>query len=1217
MRKKMIMFLILTMAALCGTISVQASDAWGTVTEDFEECTSADDVLSGALFASYTDLKPVLVSGINGTDLKISSKTDQPNTLYMTSVDFDKGTLSAAFSMRADSAPKRNWGYASHIVLRYDDTGGETKEETLAEFAYNVIRVKADGKETSASGFSPENTYRFSFDISKLYRGGQYILRVEYSINSNSYACEYVTNENGSCGLGFSSYEANALYIEEISARKIIGQRVIINENFNDYSDCNSFIPGRIFDLYTKSMPEIFGADFGKCLRISSSPASDNILTTKLINKDALKFDFEAGADLADGKNWGTSSKVIIRYDNAGGITKNEGIIDFADNLVRTRINGVIKSAASFEEDRFYRVKMNINKKYKNGKYVFVIDYEIEDKSFTAELETCADGKIGIGFHSIYGNSLLIKSISLEYNSKVYYPSKGEISEAFTGNCTDNSHPRIMMDSKRLSFIKSEINDDESFKKWYKNVKSQADKALAAPVSKYELRDGERLLYVSRDVFSNAVYPAFVYLIEGGDKYKQRVWEELKSAADFRDWHPAHFLDTAEMTYAFAICYDWLYDDWSDEQRKVIKNAIISLGLDAAMEAYNGTAQYDESVFGAYHNRTGWKNDKSNWGIVCNGGIAAGALAIMDSENKDYCAEVIYNALIGLESPLSLYSDDGAWIEGISYWQYATNYLCYMISSLKNTLGTTYGFLNKEGIKNSAGYLIGHTGTKAMFNYGDCGEGIVSTGALFYLADALNMPQINACRLNTMDKFGLGGGLQDIIYYNPDAEAAASPFNNIKFDSVGVVSSKSSDKSVMANYIAVKGGKIGVSHGDLDAGSFVIDALGERWACDFGTDKYTLDGYFDWSKRINYYRKRAEGHSAIVINPDGGADQKIGSEAKITRFISGENGMCAVMDLSEVYGDHVVSAERTVAVVDDYGKFIIQDEIKAKDKSDIYWFMQTGKNASVSQDKKSIVLSGPGKKRMLMVLQSDCDMAEFAVSDAKPLEASPNPAGQAVNSGYKRISVLCKNVDSLTLRVTFIPYYEGFEPVITTLRNFSDSNSLISDLGDFSTPETAGAKGILLDGKALEDFEENIYYYNAEAQNGYLPEITVQSDYDAQIKYGEISEITLKDPSGKLQDGKYYIVFSNVINNTSLNVKISENGEIISNIKEGNITVDAHYYDKEADIYIAQYDSDGALKSIYAGGNAALNINKKDTVRVFVWEKGGFQKPVIPAENVK
>ena len=47
--------------------------------------------------------------------------------------------------------------------------------------------------------------------------------------------------------------------------------------------------------------------------------------------------------------------------------------------------------------------------------------------------------------------------------------------------------------------------------------------------------------------------------------------KELEAAAHFTNWNPRHFLDTAEMTHAFAIGYDWLYEAWTPAQRATLR----------------------------------------------------------------------------------------------------------------------------------------------------------------------------------------------------------------------------------------------------------------------------------------------------------------------------------------------------------------------------------------------------------------------------------------------------------------------------------------------------------------------------------------------------------------------------------------------------------------------------------------------------------------------
>ena len=61
---------------------------------------------------------------------------------------------------------------------------------------------------------------------------------------------------------------------------------------------------------------------------------------------------------------------------------------------------------------------------------------------------------------------------------------------------------------------------------------------------------------------------------EAGDRLYNQT-ENLQ----FKDWNPARFLDTAEMTHAFAIGYDWLWHEWMPEQRDVLHQAIVKLSI--------------------------------------------------------------------------------------------------------------------------------------------------------------------------------------------------------------------------------------------------------------------------------------------------------------------------------------------------------------------------------------------------------------------------------------------------------------------------------------------------------------------------------------------------------------------------------------------------------------------------------------------------------------
>ena len=97
---------------------------------------------------------------------------------------------------------------------------------------------------------------------------------------------------------------------------------------------------------------------------------------------------------------------------------------------------------------------------------------------------------------------------------------------------------------------------------------------------------GPRLLAQSRHCLDRIYTLALLYRLDGKPQYLERAIRELRAAADFKDWNPSHFLDTAEMTHAFAIGYDWLYPALSPEERAWMRAALIEKGLNPALAAY-------------------------------------------------------------------------------------------------------------------------------------------------------------------------------------------------------------------------------------------------------------------------------------------------------------------------------------------------------------------------------------------------------------------------------------------------------------------------------------------------------------------------------------------------------------------------------------------------------------------------------------------------------
>jgi len=554
-------------------------------------------------------------------------------------------------------------------------------------------------------------------------------------------------------------------------------------------------------------------------------------------------------------------------------------------------------------------------------------------------------------------------------------------------------HPRLCATAEDFKQLKSNVQTDSTLSAWYKDLKARANGILNEPQSKYEIPDGLRLLGVSRKVMNRIYTLGLCYKIDGEQKWVKRAYEELEAAANFKDWNPRHFLDTAEMTHAFAIGYDWFYEALSDEQRQVLRNAMIEKGIKPAIEVHQKASW--------------WSRARHNWNQVCNGGVGMGALAIADVE-PDLASQYLSYALKSIQLAMAEYAPDGGWAEGPGYWNYATSYNTYFLSALNTALGTDFGLSKIPGFDKAGDFPIYMTGPlNRTFNYADSGDGAPFSPCLFWLAKQFNQPAYAIYESRIKKAHPL-----DIVWYQPLPQKSLSSLPLDKyFRNIEVVSFRSKWDDEKAIFIGFKGGDNKANHSHLDLGSFVLDALGKRWAVDIGGDNYNLPGYFG-KQRWTYYRLRTEGHNAIVLNPDEKPDQDTSANAKIIKFDSKPERSFAITDLTRAYSRNASNARRGIMLLD-RRQVIIQDEVETIKPSKFYWFMHTPAKIEVNPNGKVATLM-QGNDRLIARIVEPA-IATFTVMRAEPLPESPHPEKQANNSKINKLAVKLEDVSKLRL----------------------------------------------------------------------------------------------------------------------------------------------------------------------------------------------------------
>lgn len=570
-----------------------------------------------------------------------------------------------------------------------------------------------------------------------------------------------------------------------------------------------------------------------------------------------------------------------------------------------------------------------------------------------------------------------------------------------------SGHPRVMAGRETFAELKALVARGGLPAEIYRDVKKSADALLTEKVSIYEKPDGKRLLNVSRRVLDRVRTLALVHRLENQPKYADRAWQELAAAARFADWNPSHFLDTAEMTHAFALGYDWLFDRWSEEQRRILREAIVTKGLRPGIKVYESGK--------------GWPKNENNWNQVCNGGLISGALAIADVEPA-LAARVVHEAVRSVPLAMQHFAPDGAGTEGATYWSYAARYNIVLISALETALGTDFGLKQVGAFGPSGYYQMYMSGAdRIAYDFADCGRSRVGTPQHFWLARAYDVPAFSWFRLSALENAKERGGALDLLWFDDRGrgmDIKALPLDR-HFRGAECASLRTSwePDALMVGIQAGDSMNLG-GHRHLDLGSFVLDAKGERWIIDSGTEKETYQAHRHKNPRHAYYRVRAEGHNVPVLNPDKGPDQSPRAVAKFVRFESTPQQAVAVIDLGQAYQAHASRAVRTFTLAD-RKRLIVNDDLVARQPSELWYFLHTEAQIKLTDQGRTATLTKNGKTFTVQLQQPVG--AGFIVMDCKPLPSSPAPVPQETNRGRRKLALHLSGVEATRIQVLLEP----------------------------------------------------------------------------------------------------------------------------------------------------------------------------------------------------
>ncbi len=554
------------------------------------------------------------------------------------------------------------------------------------------------------------------------------------------------------------------------------------------------------------------------------------------------------------------------------------------------------------------------------------------------------------------------------------------------------SHPRLLLLSGEEQDILKSFNRNPDWKNLHLAILAECDQLNdVSPVERIKI--GRRLLDKSREALRRIFQLSYAYRTTGEVKYLQRAEKEMLAIAAFEDWNPTHFLDVAEMTMAMAIGYDWLFDQLSDDSKMKIRTAIIEKGINPSFDdKYNGFLK-------AHH----------NWNQVCNAGMTFGALAIAENE-PELAASVISRAVKSI--PLAMktsYEPDGAYPEGFSYWGYGTSFNVLFNSAVEKALGTDFGLSAAPGFLKTAGFMENIVGTTGMaHNWGDSGLNEGLSPAMFWFAEKTNDASLLWSQkeyLKKIEKNAVKNRLLPAALIwgaKINTKAIKAPKSLLWYgqgpNPVAFMRSSWTDKNAI--FVGFKTGSPSVNHAHMDVGSFVIDALGERWAMDFGSQNYNsleTAGVDLWnrsqkSQRWEVFRLNNMAHNTLTF---GNQLQDVKGYAQIDAVSAKAEKLFAVSDLTELYKGEILSAKRGISILNKTA-VLIQDEIKANaNATTLRWNWLTGADVKIIDD-KTVELSKNGKKmRLKLEVSSDFKIKEWSTKPTHSYDAE-NPGTQFV-----------------------------------------------------------------------------------------------------------------------------------------------------------------------------------------------------------------------------
>lgn len=573
-------------------------------------------------------------------------------------------------------------------------------------------------------------------------------------------------------------------------------------------------------------------------------------------------------------------------------------------------------------------------------------------------------------------------------------PTKEKLYADYKASPMAGVHPRLLATESDFARLRDEVKTNPHKARWYAHLIEYCDGIKDKETLRYELRDGVRLLYVSWDLQRYAVALALAYKLTGDKKYFDYAWPHLKASAEMPDWNPSHHIDVGTLAYGYAVAYDWFYDVMTPEQRAIMeKGAYENLFYTVNCAIERKDTAYCNILMSNNHN------------VFSNAGVMASVMAFMDVY-PDVASKVGADIIRVLECFMDKFAPNGAYYEGPYYAETAINYTVRVFAAMKPSLGTFYGLDKAQGFDKLADFIILLQSDFGAFNFADSKCSLLAISGMFWIFDHFEKKgRKDEIASRNFANPAIDQVAEAILWYNVCKEENGDLETVVHYPEEEIISMRDAYRDGQT-FVGIKAGKTVYAHSHLDAGSFVLDAMGKRWAFDLGQDNYNLYYKYDhW----DVFRLRAESHNTLIINPDRSPGYVLGSHADVVEFIDTPDRVKTVINMTDLYGAErgVASARRGYLFVDERSALVVRDEVSLTRESTLRWHMCTDAQIELDGTRATLRDKDDPEKYITVEFSANCDI-EVGYERHIPLPTSPDIPEQCKNEGYYRL--YCKAV---------------------------------------------------------------------------------------------------------------------------------------------------------------------------------------------------------------